>query len=239
MNKNFNRLETLLCEKELSGAVSLGLSVCPNVPAKTGLSMLDKHLNGGFPRGHLSEIIGPRSSGRSSIMCAALAAATKRGQIVALVDAVDSFDPVSGQAAGIELSRMLWVRGQGASHCNAERMIERAIKSAELVCRAGQFGLVVVDVADALPIQLRRVPSRAWMRLARAVEASKTVGLLVGSDSMGRSSTGFSVVLTPTGQFFRWSATDTQRNLFKGLEFDVEVISTRQPITVFRARTEC
>ena len=41
MNKNFNRLETLLCEKELSGAVSLGLSVGPNVPAKTGLSMLD------------------------------------------------------------------------------------------------------------------------------------------------------------------------------------------------------
>tara|TARA_Y100000588_G_C14207200_1_gene905150 strand:+ start:56 stop:775 length:720 start_codon:yes stop_codon:yes gene_type:complete len=239
MNKYLDQLETLLCEKKLSGTVSLGLPSCPNIQAKTGLKILDKHLNGGFPRGHLSEIIGPKSSGRSSIMCAALAAATKRGEIVALIDAVDSFDPVSGQAAGIELNRMLWVRGQDISHLHAERMIERAIKSAELVCRAGQFGLVVVDVADALPIELRRVPSRAWMRLARAIEASKTVGLLVGPVSMRRSSTGFSVVLTPTKQFFRWSATDTQRNLFKGLEFDVEVVSTRQPVTVFRVRTEC
>lgn len=239
MGKYLAHLESLLCKKKLSGTVSLGLPDCPNVPAKTGLRMLDKHLNGGFPRGHLSEIIGPRSSGRSSIMCAALAAATKRGEIVALVDAVDSFDPISGQAAGIKLNRMLWVRGQDTSHRHAARVMERAIKSAELACQAGQFGLVVVDVADALPIELRRVPARVWMSLARAIESSKTVGLLVGPVPMRRSATGFSVVLTPAGHPFRWSATDAKEHLFKGLEFDVKVVSTRQPITEFRARTEC
>jgi hypothetical protein len=46
-----------------------------------------------LPRGCLTEIIGPASSGRTSLLLSILAAATAREEICALVDAEDSFDP--------------------------------------------------------------------------------------------------------------------------------------------------
>jgi recombination protein RecA len=77
-----------------------------------GIAALDA-LTGGLPRGSLTEISGPDSSGRTSVLLAALAAATQRGEICALIDATDSFHPHSAVAAGVDLTRLLWVR------CNA------------------------------------------------------------------------------------------------------------------------
>ncbi len=61
--------------------------------ASTGVPSIDAGLAGGLRRGHLSEIIGGRSSGRSTVVCRALAAAVSRGELVALVDTCDRFDP--------------------------------------------------------------------------------------------------------------------------------------------------
>jgi recombination protein RecA len=82
--------------------------------ASFGIAALDS-LTGGLPRGCLSEIIGPESSGRTSVLIAALAAATQRGEICALIDATDSFHPRSAAAAGVDLSRLLWVRCPAAT----------------------------------------------------------------------------------------------------------------------------
>ena len=67
-------------------------------------------LTGGLPRGCLTEICGPASSGRTTVLLAALAAATRRGEFCAVVDASDALDPQSAAAAGVELERLLWVR---------------------------------------------------------------------------------------------------------------------------------
>jgi len=67
-------------------------------------------LTGGLPRGCLTEICGPASSGRTTLLLAALAAATRRGEFCALVDASDALDPHSAAAAGVELDHLLWVR---------------------------------------------------------------------------------------------------------------------------------
>jgi RecA/RadA recombinase len=67
--------------------------------AATGLPALDRLLGGGLRRGHLSELAGPRSSGRTALLCTLLAAAASRGEAVALVDGADRFDPVSAAAA--------------------------------------------------------------------------------------------------------------------------------------------
>jgi hypothetical protein len=67
-------------------------------------------LAGGLPRGCLTEICGPASSGRTSLMLAALAAATQRQEVCALVDPCDALDPQSAIDAGIDLKRLLWVR---------------------------------------------------------------------------------------------------------------------------------
>jgi len=78
-----------------------------------GIRDLDS-LTGGLPRGCLTEICGPDSSGRTSVLLAALAAATRREEACALVDASDALDPTSAAAVGVGFGRLLWVRCGGA-----------------------------------------------------------------------------------------------------------------------------
>jgi len=75
----------------------------------SGIPQLDL-LTGGLARGCLTEICGTASSGRTSVLLFALARATQRGEVCALVDSSDAFDPASAAAAGMEMSRLLWVR---------------------------------------------------------------------------------------------------------------------------------
>jgi hypothetical protein len=75
----------------------------------SGIPALDA-LTGGLPRGCLTEICGPASSGRTTVLLAALAAATRRGEYCAVIDASDALDPESLAAAGVDLDRLLWVR---------------------------------------------------------------------------------------------------------------------------------
>jgi recombination protein RecA len=67
-------------------------------------------LTGGWPRGCLTEICGPASSGRTTLLLAALAAATRRGEFCVLVDASDALDPHAAADAGVDLDRLLWIR---------------------------------------------------------------------------------------------------------------------------------
>ena len=92
----------------LTSASRLEIRPAPEM-VTSGIPALDA-LAGGLPRGCLTEIYGPASSGRTSVMLAALAAATRRGEYCALIDASDALDPQSVAAAGIDLDRLLWVR---------------------------------------------------------------------------------------------------------------------------------
>ena len=139
--------------------------LCP-----TGIAEVD-NLLGGLPQGCLTEICGPPSSGRTSLMQAALAAATGRENVCALVDAHDAFDPVSAAAAGVRLDRLLWVRCGGHA--------ERALKAADLLVEAGGFGMVVMDLADTPVATARRISLTSWFRLRRAVEHTPTVLLVI------------------------------------------------------------
>jgi hypothetical protein len=92
----------------------------------SGNSEIDD-LTGGLPQGCLTEVCGPPSSGRTSLLIAALAAATRRQGVCALVDTTNAFDPLSASAAGVNFERLLWVRC-GITHdteqneaCHAER----------------------------------------------------------------------------------------------------------------------
>jgi RecA/RadA recombinase len=75
----------------------------------SGVPAIDA-LTGGLPRGCLTEVCGPASSGRTTLLLAALAAATRRGEFCVVVDASDALDPQSAAAAGVDLERLLWVR---------------------------------------------------------------------------------------------------------------------------------
>ena len=233
MSENITKLESLLRSKKLGAALVSSRPLSLEQLATTGVSELDTPLGGGFARGHLSEIVGPPSSGRTSTLIAALAAATNRGEVVALIDTFDNFDPVSSHAAGVDLSRMLWVRGRQSAPRMAAHCIDQAVKAAGLVLQTERFGVVAVDFAEAPIPALRRLPFTTWLRLARAVEGSETVGIVVGPTAMGRSAIGRSIVLG-TSRSPQWSDGGFRSRVFQGLDVDARVESTREPPRLVR-----
>jgi len=197
--------------------------------APSGVASLDARLGGGFPRGQLSEIVGQRSSGRTSLLLQLAAAATARGELVGLVDALDELDVESAAAAGVDLARLLWIRGHvvpnpGLCGDLNQRALEQAIRAFTLVLQAGNFGLVVFDVAEAPPQALRRLPFTTWLRLQRMVEGSQTACVLIGSQPMARSSAGLTLQLGIRDSGFGIRFRDS---LFDGLNIQVRVVRAR------------
>ena len=194
--------------------------------AATGIESLDTALGGGLRRGHLSELVGPRSAGRTTVMWRALAAAASRGECIALVDPFDRFDPVSASAAGLDLAALLWVRdaGAGGTVTLHQHVAGRAVKAMNLVLQAGGFGLVVLDLADATPPVLRQFPFTTWLRLARVIEGSQTVALLLAADHLARSPGGVTIALHGTA---RWTGASARARLFRGLAPGHRVLSMK------------
>jgi hypothetical protein len=193
----------------------------------TGVAPLDARI-GGLPRGHLSEVVGPRSSGRTTVLLQAMAAAAARGELVALVDALDTFDVASAAAAGIDLTRVLWIRGHavvnpGLCRDLNQRALEQAVRALGLVLQAGNFGLVAFDLADAPLDAVKRLPFTTWMRLQRLIEGSQTIGLLVAGEPLARSAAGLSIRLQPS----RGAGTRFTGRLFDGLDVDIRVSRAR------------
>jgi recombination protein RecA len=151
----------------------------------SGIAAMDA-LTGGLPRGGLTEICGPASSGRTTLLLAALAAATRRGEFCAVVDASDALDPQSIAAAGIELDRLLWVRC-GENSPQAEHRLEQLLRVADLLLESGGFGLIALDLGDLTPQTARRIPLTTWFRFRRAVENTPTVLLAVERQSIAGS----------------------------------------------------
>ena len=144
----------------------------------TGMASLDALIDG-FPRGAISEIIGPESSGRATLIHSLLATSTSKYEICAYVDTDDSFDPVSAAAAGVALSQLLWVRcGHNAGH---------ALKVADALLHAGGFGVVVLDLCQVTPRVANRIPISYWYRFRRAIENTPTILALVEKDPMVKS----------------------------------------------------
>jgi hypothetical protein len=209
--------------------------------ASTGVPSIDAGLAGGLRRGHLSEVIGGRSSGRSTAACRALAAAVSRGELVALVDTCDRFDPDAAAALGLDLSNLLWIREAGDA--------SRALKAMNLVLQAGGFGLVVLDLADVAPRTVRSLPFTTWFRLARVIEGSDTVALLVAGEHVARSSGGATIAmqeeralrspqatsrLTATrlqvvagAAHARWRGSSDRERLLRGLDIQPRIVNCR------------
>jgi hypothetical protein len=74
------------------------------------LAPIDVLLEGGIPRGRISEIAGRRSCGKTSIAAGFISSATRRGEAVAVIDLANAFDPSTMAEAGVDLSRVLWVQ---------------------------------------------------------------------------------------------------------------------------------
>ena len=154
------------------------------------------------PRGSLTEICGPASSGRTSLAVSLMAEITARDEVCALIDTAGAFDPASAAAAGVRLDRLLWIRCGGDG--------ERALKAVDLVIQAGGFGLVIFDLGDAPLRTARRVSLTSWFRLRRAVENTATALVVLAQEPLAR--TCASLVLEMRRGERIWSGT-----LFRGM----------------------
>jgi hypothetical protein len=181
-----------------------------------GIAEVDA-ITGGLPRGTITEVFGPPSSGRTSLMLSALAAATAREEVCALVDTNDAFSPAAAAAAGVALERLLWVRcGGNANH---------ALKSLDLLLQGGGFGLVVFDIGDIPPHYARKIPLASWFRFRRVIENTPAVMLVVEQEPNAKSCA--SLVLEMRRAQAEWSGAIRCSHLLRGARLQV---AQRKPV---------
>jgi recombination protein RecA len=227
-------LESALRAKQLDRTLTTALPQIDRTDAASfapfDILALDSCLRGGLPRGHLSEIVGPCSSGRTTFVLQAAAAATRRGEIAAIVDTFDRLDVASAIDADADLDRLLWIRGDACSTAQAalvDRAIDRALKAVNLVLQAGGFGFVVLDFADVPPIALKRIPFTTWLRVQRAVEGRDTACVLLAPQPVARSAGGVTLML---GGAAAWAGTSDRSRRLDALNVDARVVSPRRTV---------
>jgi recombination protein RecA len=181
----------------------------------TGIPQIDDTVQG-VPLHALTEICGSHlaSSGKTSLLTSLLAQAS-RDHCCALVDAGDSFDPASGQAAGIHLPRLLWVR------CGKSRVklppLEQAFKVADILLQSGGFGLIAVDLSSLGERVVRKVPLSSWFRFSRVIEKQAAALVFIEQEPHATSCAG--LVMRATAEPFGLSG-----NLLTRFQLKAEII---------------
>jgi recombination protein RecA len=181
----------------------------------TGIEQIDREIQG-VPLHALTEICGSNyaSSGKTSVLLSLLAHAS-REHFCALVDAGDAFDPLGGQAAGIQPGRLLWVRC-GKSKARLGRL-EQAFKVADILLQSGGFGLIAVDLSGVSKQRVRNVPLSSWFRFSRVIEKQAAALVFIEQEPHATSCAGLVLRATTGSAAF-------SENLFTGYDLKIEVI---------------
>jgi recombination protein RecA len=116
---------------------SMAIDIIP-----TGALALDLALGvGGLPRGRVTEIYGPESSGKSTLAMHVVAEAQRNGGICAYIDAEHAMDPIYARAIGVDIDQLLISQPDTG---------EQALEIADMLVRSGAIDVVVIDSVAAL-----------------------------------------------------------------------------------------
>ena len=108
----------------------------------TGALALDLALGvGGLPRGRITEIYGPESSGKSTLAMHVVAEAQRNGGVCAYIDAEHAMDPVYARAIGVDVDQLLISQPDTG---------EQALEICDMLTRSGAVDVIVVDSVAAL-----------------------------------------------------------------------------------------
>ena len=187
-------------------------------PIPTGVGRVDALRGGGLPRGQVSEVHGPRSSGRTGLVLSLAAACTARASLVAWVDPADRLAPASAAAAGVDLGRLFWMRGGGRGR--RDRGLPGAISAVGTLVGSGLFEVVVLDVAAFPRADLGRLPGPTWIRLQRLIEDAPAALVLLAEAHVAHGPRGASLALQASGP--RWSGAPGPGRLLRGLGTEVQ-----------------
>jgi recombination protein RecA len=151
----------------------------------TGAISLDVALGiGGLPRGRVSEIYGPESSGKTTLALHVIAEAQRLGGIVAFIDAEHALDAIYARKLGVNTDEMLISQPDTG---------EQALEIAETLVRSNAVDVIVVDsvaalvpraeldgdMGDSLPGLQARLMSQALRKLTAAIARSGTVMIFI------------------------------------------------------------
>ena len=156
----------------------------------TGSIGLDIALGiGGLPRGHIIEIFGPESSGKTTLALHVVAEAQKTGGICAYIDAEHAMDPDYAHNIGVKTNELLISQPDTG---------EQALDIAESLIRSGKIDVVVIDSVAALTPKAEiegdmdqqhvgrqaRLMSQALRKLTAIVHKSKTIVIFINQIRM-------------------------------------------------------
>lgn len=159
----------------LGEATGLNVEVIP-----TGAISLDMALGvGGIPRGRITEIYGPESSGKTTVALHIVAEAQKLGGVAAFIDAEHALDPKYAKAIGVNIDNLLISQPDTG---------EQALEICEALVRSGAIDIIVIDSVAALVPKAEiegemgdshvglqaRLMSQAMRKLSGSVAKSKT-----------------------------------------------------------------
>jgi len=146
----------------------------------TGALSLDIALGvGGIPRGRVTEIYGPESSGKTTLCLHVIAEAQRRGGIAAVIDVEHALDPLYAAKVGVDVDNLLISQPDNA---------ESALEIAEALVRSGAVDVIVIDSVAALVPRAEiegemgdqhvglqaRLMSQALRKLTGAISRSRT-----------------------------------------------------------------
>jgi recombination protein RecA len=182
----------------------------------SGIPQIDGFTFGGLPRGAVTEVFGPASSGRTSFLLSSLAYATTHEEVCGLVDASNTFDPKSAAQAQINFERLLWIR--------CANNLEHAFKATDLLLQGGGFGLVVMDLGDVPAKNAKRIISSWWYRFRRTVETTPTALVVIAEESCVRSCATLALELK--GDSYLWSSSESSSTTKSEILLDNTVVNS-------------
>ncbi|MBC7898794.1 MAG: hypothetical protein H7070_01965 [Saprospiraceae bacterium] len=166
-----------------------------------------------FTRGTMTEIAG--SSGRTSLALSLLSKLTQDGEVCAVVDSADSFDPCCAVLAKVGLENLLWVKCGGG--------IEKAFMAADYLVQAKGFGAVWLNLNGLPKQQLRLVPKTYWYRYRNRIKETPTIMLVTAEEPVTGSASQQSFLISREAAV--WSGTGRFK-LLKG--FNLSLHSKKQ-----------
>src|SRR5438874_11628099 len=117
-------------------------AIVPVAVISTGSISLDAAMGiGGFPRGRISEIFGPESSGKTTIALQVIAEAQKKGGMAAFLDAEHALDPIYARKLGVDVDNLL---------VSQPDFGEQALEITAALITSGSIDVLVVDSVAAL-----------------------------------------------------------------------------------------
>lgn len=196
----------MLLKPQTKSVLGTAASLSKSARHPTGIKGLDEILAGGLPQGQISEIVGPISSGKTGLLLRILSETSWRGERVAFVDPFHSFDPVSAAAAGLDLSRLLWVRSQRQT---ADNRLQQAFKATDILIRSETFCLVAMDLERSWmkgsPGGIgRAIPFNSWFRIKKTLQGKKISVLVLSPQPVAGSAAA--VVLGLERRFVKWKS---------------------------------